>query len=169
MRRLHGLEPFNRTWAEYKSGFGKLLGEFWLGNEVVRQLTSRLSYTLHVQYNRVDGIQNRAIYETFTLGRERDGYRLHLGRRKHPFYDGLDGRLAAYPLHLCSNCTFWTSDKKHRCTKLAGGWWRPNYKDNCRAGATDVNVLDHSTASEKKTSVTKVVMKIRPTTFKRGE
>ena len=89
MRRLHGLEPFNRTWAEYKSGFGKLLGEFWLGNEVVRQLTSRLSYTLHVQYNRVDGIQNRAIYETFTLGRERDGYRLHLGRRKHPFYGKL--------------------------------------------------------------------------------
>lgn len=36
---MNGTLNFNRTWAEYKEGFGILTGEFWLGNEILRNLT----------------------------------------------------------------------------------------------------------------------------------
>ena len=38
-RRYDGSVNFNRSWADYKVGFGSLDGEFWLGNEILRQLT----------------------------------------------------------------------------------------------------------------------------------
>ncbi|XP_059173820.1 fibrinogen-like protein A [Physella acuta] len=30
---------FKRTWADYKNGFGSLDGDFWLGNDLISQLT----------------------------------------------------------------------------------------------------------------------------------
>ena len=31
---------FNRTWLEYKAGFGQLCGDYWLGNENLHKLTT---------------------------------------------------------------------------------------------------------------------------------
>ncbi|XP_071795614.1 uncharacterized protein [Asterias amurensis] len=38
-RRVNGSVNFNRSWAEYKKGFGSMDGEFWLGNEILHKLT----------------------------------------------------------------------------------------------------------------------------------
>ena len=38
-RRRNGQENFDRTWEEYKIGFGNLKWEFWLGNEKIHCLT----------------------------------------------------------------------------------------------------------------------------------
>lgn len=38
-RRKVGLTSFNRDWKQYKSGFGSIRGDFWLGNDHIFRLT----------------------------------------------------------------------------------------------------------------------------------
>lgn len=40
MRKEFGSETFNRDWSNYKFGFWDRTGEFWLGNEILHNLTS---------------------------------------------------------------------------------------------------------------------------------
>lgn len=42
-RRKIGLTSFNRDWRQYKSGFGSIRGDFWLGNEHIFRLTRQPS------------------------------------------------------------------------------------------------------------------------------
>ena len=47
-RRQDGSVDFNRTWADYQSGFGDLQNEFWLGNDILRDLTGSGQWQLRV-------------------------------------------------------------------------------------------------------------------------
>lgn len=42
-RRKIGLTSFNRDWKQYKTGFGSIRGDFWLGNEHIFRLTRQPS------------------------------------------------------------------------------------------------------------------------------
>jgi len=41
-----GSGGFNRPWAEYKVGFGQPSGNYWLGNDLLSQLTANYRYKL---------------------------------------------------------------------------------------------------------------------------
>ena len=40
-KSVYGCVDFTRTWEEYKNGFGDADGDYWLGNNVIHQLTSK--------------------------------------------------------------------------------------------------------------------------------
>ncbi|XP_062444932.1 angiopoietin-4 [Rhea pennata] len=119
--RANGSVSFQRTWKEYKQGFGDPAGEHWLGNEAVHLLTSQAPYALRVELLDWEGAQAHARYESFQLGSERQLYRLALQG-----YSGTAGPRSAMVLQGAS---FSTRDADHdnclcKCAQmLSGGWW----------------------------------------------
>ncbi|XP_066295017.1 microfibril-associated glycoprotein 4-like isoform X3 [Branchiostoma lanceolatum] len=89
-RRQDGSEDFYRGWADYKAGFGKLDGEFWLGNDKLHQLTSQAQYELRVDLEDFEGNSAYAQYQVFTVGSEAEHYRLTLGGYNGTAGDSMD-------------------------------------------------------------------------------
>ncbi|XP_069118726.1 uncharacterized protein [Argopecten irradians] len=74
-RKFSALVDFQRTWNEYKSGFGDLHGDFWIGNEFLHRVTS-ISRVLRIELEFVDGSKGYAQYSTFKVAGEDQKYRL---------------------------------------------------------------------------------------------
>ncbi|XP_022111615.1 uncharacterized protein LOC110990830 [Acanthaster planci] len=87
-RRQDGSVNFTRSWAEYRDGFGNLTGEFWLGNEYLRQLTGEGRWELLVELlaRRPDTslVRYLAWYRTFNITGEQ--YTLHVGDYTNSLY-----------------------------------------------------------------------------------
>ncbi|XP_033627776.1 angiopoietin-1-like [Asterias rubens] len=66
-RRQDGSENFSRKWTDYKRGFGSLYGEFWLGNDIINQLTAESGWTLRVDMEDWDGGVAWAKYDVFSV------------------------------------------------------------------------------------------------------
>ncbi|NXA25289.1 ANGP4 protein, partial [Ibidorhyncha struthersii] len=119
--RTNGSLSFQRSWREYKQGFGDAAGEYWLGNEAVHLLTSQAPYTLRVELRDWEGGQVYAHYGKFQLGSERQLYRLSLQD-----YSGTAGQQSGMALQ---GTRFSTRDADNdnclcKCAQmLSGGWW----------------------------------------------
>ncbi|XP_011607568.2 angiopoietin-1 isoform X2 [Takifugu rubripes] len=120
-RREDGSVDFQRTWKEYKTGFGSLTAEHWLGNEYVYQLTSQRQYALRVELTDWEGHQAFSLYDRFQIGSEKQNYRLFL--KSH---SGTAGRQSSLVIH---GADFSTKDMDNdncmcKCAlMLTGGWW----------------------------------------------
>ncbi|NWQ90502.1 ANGP4 protein, partial [Burhinus bistriatus] len=119
--RTNGSLSFQRSWREYKQGFGDAAGEYWLGNEAVHILTSQAPYALRVELRDWEGGQVYAHYGKFQLGSERQLYRLSLQD-----YSGTAGQQSGMALQ---GTRFSTRDADNdnclcKCAQmLSGGWW----------------------------------------------
>ena len=86
-KRLKVSDDFNRTWDDYKHGFGNfLVGEYWLGLEKIRRLTenkteNRLRMVLGVNDKKLLVSRNTlyAEYAWLKIGDEEAKYKLNLG------------------------------------------------------------------------------------------
>ncbi|XP_068961115.1 fibrinogen alpha chain [Petaurus breviceps papuanus] len=135
-QRSDGSLNFNRTWQDYKRGFGKVNGkgegEFWLGNEYLHLLTQRES-VLRVELEDWDGNEVYAEYN-FHVGSEAEGYVLQISSYEGTAGDALiEGSVeegTEYTSH--SNMRFSTFDQdndqwEENCAEMyGGGWWYNN-------------------------------------------
>ena len=73
-QNVDGSDFFNRSWAKFKVGFGNSTGNYWIGNDLLHQLTNshRRKVTFNVQT--VDGRRFYAQYSTFNVSSEADNY-----------------------------------------------------------------------------------------------
>ncbi|XP_008155987.2 angiopoietin-2 isoform X2 [Eptesicus fuscus] len=120
-RREDGSVDFQRTWKEYKAGFGNPAGEHWLGNEFVSQVTTQKRYVLRIRLVDWEGNEAQALYEHFSLSGEDLNYRIHL--------KGLTGSAGKISSISQPGSDFSTKDvDRDRCIckcaqMLTGGWW----------------------------------------------
>ena len=115
---------FNRSWAEFKVGFNDSIGNYWLGNELLSQLTATGRYKLRFDLQSRSNTSNsyRAEYSNFRVLAESSNYRLHVAG-----YSGNAGRDA---LDYHNGMMFTTYDRDNdpwssgNCAvNNGGGFW----------------------------------------------
>ena len=119
-RRQDGSVDFYRGWNDYKSGFGQLTAEFWLGNDKIHRLTASRPSSLRVELEDWKGVRAYAKYARFSIGDEQALYRLEVGS-----YSGTAGDSLTYH----NNMAFSTKDRDNdrsssNCAvQFTGAWW----------------------------------------------
>jgi len=79
---------FNRSWAECKVGFNDSRGNFWLGNDLLAELTQNGRYKLRFDLQGRDGVWYYAEYSTFIVKNETYNYALRVaGYSGNAVYD----------------------------------------------------------------------------------
>ena len=76
-RRRDGSVDFYRNWEEYRSGFGDLNGEFWLGLDKLHRLAT--DQLLRVDLADFEDERRYAHYDAFTVGPRSSNYILYVG------------------------------------------------------------------------------------------
>uniref|UniRef100_A0A3P9H1M1 Si:ch211-157b11.8 n=1 Tax=Oryzias latipes TaxID=8090 RepID=A0A3P9H1M1_ORYLA len=115
--RQDGSVDFNRTWQEYRDGFGNMQAEHWLGNAALHALTSTGQHQLCIELEDWHQQKRQATYNNFKVASEAQsgdaGNALSYSKRYNH-----DGRF------------FSTSDQDHdrytsgNCAQYYGaGWW----------------------------------------------
>ncbi|XP_035693525.1 angiopoietin-related protein 2-like [Branchiostoma floridae] len=120
-RRQDGSVPFNRTWEEYRQGFGNKNGEYWLGNDIIHFLTEQKDYRLRIDLEDFEGQRRFAEYSTFRVDDQEQNYRLEVS--------GYQGN-AGDSMTINNGMSFSTIDRDHdvlrgSCSQHRGkaGWW----------------------------------------------
>lgn len=66
-RRVDGSVSFDRSWRDYRDGFGDLHSEFWLGNEHIHDLSTQGDYSLRIHLEDWSNKHKHAVYQSFRL------------------------------------------------------------------------------------------------------
>ncbi|KAH9490857.1 Ficolin-2 [Bulinus truncatus] len=120
-RRINGKVDFYQGWEEYRFGFGNYtVGEFYLGNENIFQLTTRTKHQLRIdlEFNKV---RYFAQYSLFRLFGENENYRLKIS--------GYSGNATDDLIKGHADMMFSTFDKDNdggsgNCAlSYRGAWW----------------------------------------------
>lgn len=124
--RQDGSINFNRTWNEYKIGFGNLTGEFWLGNDKIHLLTKSSNMMLRIELEDFKGVKEYATYDQFYVANEFLKYRLSISG-----YSGTAGDALLFSKQYNHDQKFFTTHDKDNDRYPSGncgayyssGWW----------------------------------------------
>jgi len=120
-RRFDGSVNFYRGWAEYKSGFGSVSGEHWLGLDKINRLSKTMPHKLRIDLTAFDGSKKFGTWRTFMVDDEAHKYTL----TARGFRDGGIGNSLSYH----SGRPFSTFDRDNdawanNCASyFHGAWW----------------------------------------------
>ncbi|KAM7420595.1 hypothetical protein PAMA_015023 [Pampus argenteus] len=164
-RRMNGKTDFFKTWSEYRTGFGNLSEEFWLGNELLYNLTSIGPVSLRVDM-RSGNDTAYAHYANFSIDSEERHYTLTVSS-----YTGTAGDSMRYH----NGRPFSARDKDpdplgiYCARAYLGGWWYKNcYKANLN-GLYGTNSNNQGVVwidwKGKDSSIPFTEMKFRPSRF----
>ncbi|KAG8577137.1 hypothetical protein GDO81_010075 [Engystomops pustulosus] len=125
-RRKDGSINFNRTWDEYKSGFGNLSGEFWLGNDRLHLLSKSANMMLRIELEDFKGVKEYASYDQFYVANEYLKYKLSVSG-----YSGTAGDALHFSKQYNHDQKFFTTPDKDNDRYPSGncgayyssGWW----------------------------------------------
>nr|XP_036671750.1 microfibril-associated glycoprotein 4-like [Drosophila suzukii]XP_036671751.1 microfibril-associated glycoprotein 4-like [Drosophila suzukii] len=163
-RRIDGSVSFSEMQLEhdfcYKTGFGNIAGEFWLGCEKLHLLTTSRRHELYIQLVDFDDCITFARYDNFSVGSEIEGYSVKslglysgnagdamsgsLNRKfKHYecYYSGL-GKLLHWSWWIGSQCNLngYYHSSKIVLTDTNGVWWG-NWNNRGRSSLKSCKML----------------------------
>lgn len=124
VRREERQLDFNRTWEEYRDGFGSLAADHWLGLDKLHLLTSSRAYELRFRVRLENGSVYYHFYKDFVVRDQSAGYSFILG-----ITDDMDRELGdcLTPLMGASFSTYDNDsdgDNTTNCAQRHGaGWW----------------------------------------------
>ncbi|XP_060922662.1 fibrinogen alpha chain [Limanda limanda] len=128
-QRESGALSFNRTWAEYRDGFGSVdaqgKGESWVGNQNLHLLTNQGETMMKVELEDWDEGVATAEY-TIRVGSEGEGYPLHVSGYTGDAGDGLAAPKSDVSHDGMKFSTFDRDNDKweENCAATyGGGWW----------------------------------------------
>ncbi|KAK4322012.1 hypothetical protein Pmani_007214 [Petrolisthes manimaculis] len=112
---------FNRTWSEYKEGFGNPYGEYWLGNDNLHFITYGRSYTLREDFYSLSYGLSYDTWQSFKVNDENNRYHLSLsGDAAGTHYTGFSSQSGRYFTTFDQDNDY-ASDNS--AVKHGGGWW----------------------------------------------
>ncbi|MEE6525467.1 hypothetical protein FKM82_025498 [Ascaphus truei] len=120
------------TWSLYKSGFGNLMQDHWLGNELIYLITRQNAFTVRFHIVDAKGVERKADYYSFGVDSEKNDYALRLGDYSG---DAGDALTTMNETGTHDNMKFSTKDRdndrwsKNCAEEHGGGWWF----DSCRS------------------------------------
>ncbi|XP_037773547.1 microfibril-associated glycoprotein 4-like [Penaeus monodon] len=128
LARNDGREPFNRTFQDYKDGFGDPAQDHWIGLDMLHKLTTWEPHQLRAVMEDFDGSKTWVQYNVFRVDGPEDDYKLTAEEFEADSAAG-DG------LSIHNGMKFSTYDhdddtnRDGNCAKLfggGGGWWYNN-------------------------------------------
>ncbi|XP_041372488.1 uncharacterized protein LOC121385775 isoform X2 [Gigantopelta aegis] len=64
-RKSNGSTNFNKTWYEYRDGFGEIDSDYWLGNNDIHRITKQGQYELQIDLETNTAEKKHVMYDTF--------------------------------------------------------------------------------------------------------
>jgi len=124
-QNVDGSNFFNRSWAEFKVGFNNSIGNYWLGNELLHQLTYTGRYKLRFDLQNRNGSWYYAEYSTFRVYSETFNYKVvvtgYSGNAGDAFWYHNDLMFTTYDR---DNDPWTSSSYKNNCAVYdGGGFW----------------------------------------------
>ncbi|KAG0725605.1 Ficolin-3 [Chionoecetes opilio] len=152
---------FNMTWDAYKAGFGSPYDEYYLGNELLHQMTYSRAYAVRLDMELASGGYDYATYQSFKISSEDTRYSAYLSGTQ------TGSSTIRNCFRYMSGRAFTTLDRDHdsygsNCAATQGGAW---WYYNCRyfnPTSTYNNTLDITCYGTARRSVTQLQIKLRP-------